>query len=104
VPDGQSFTRLASEFIPSDTPKAVPPGLLVRVLPQLIESSAGSPQLEVLPVLVVQDHIMLGSAIARVLDVEADMNVIAIARSGAEATRVASRATPAVGLIDLGED
>ncbi|HEY8862986.1 MAG TPA: hypothetical protein VIO37_02305 [Candidatus Dormibacteraeota bacterium] len=54
--------------------------------------------------LVVQDHIMLDSAIARVLDVEADMNVIAIARSGAEATRVASRATPAVGLIDLGED
>jgi len=47
---------------------------------------------------------VLGSAIARVLDVEADMNVIAIARSGAEATRVASRATPAVGLIDLGED
>jgi len=52
-------------------------------------------------VLVVQDHIMLGSAIARVLDVEADLTVIGIARTGAEATLVASRANPAVVLIDF---
>jgi DNA-binding NarL/FixJ family response regulator len=52
-------------------------------------------------VLVVQDHIMLGSAIARVLDVEADLRVIGIARTGAEATLVASRANPNVVLLDF---
>lgn len=51
--------------------------------------------------LVVQDHLMLGSAIARVLDVEADLNVIGVARTGSEAMLVASRATPAVALIDF---
>jgi DNA-binding NarL/FixJ family response regulator len=44
---------------------------------------------------------MLGSAIARVLDVEADLTVIGIARTGAEATLLASRANPAVVLIDF---
>jgi len=52
-------------------------------------------------VLVVQDHIMLGSAIARVLDVEADLTVIGIARTGAEATLIASRANPGVVLLDF---
>jgi len=52
-------------------------------------------------VLVVQDHIMLGSAIARVLDVEADLTVIGIARTGAEAALIASRANPGVVLIDF---
>lgn len=51
--------------------------------------------------LVVQDHIMLGSAIARVLDVEADLTVIGIARTGAEAALVASRSNPGVVLIDF---
>lgn len=51
--------------------------------------------------LVVQDHIMLGSAIARVLDVEADLTVIGIARTGAEAALIASRANPGVVLIDF---
>jgi two-component system nitrate/nitrite response regulator NarL len=52
-------------------------------------------------VLVVQDHIMLGSAIARVLDVEVDLTVIGIARTGAEAALIASRANPGVVLIDF---
>jgi DNA-binding NarL/FixJ family response regulator len=52
-------------------------------------------------VLVVQDHIMLGSAIARVLDVESDLIVIGIARTGAEAMLLASRANPAVVLLDF---
>jgi DNA-binding NarL/FixJ family response regulator len=52
-------------------------------------------------VLVVQDHIMLGSAIARVLDVEADLTVIGIARTGAEATSIASRSNPGVVLLDF---
>ncbi len=51
--------------------------------------------------LVVQDHIMLGSAIARVLDVEADLTVIGIARTGAEAALIASGANPGVVLIDF---
>src|SRR5258708_8663246 len=44
---------------------------------------------------------MLGSAIARVLDVEADLTVIGIARTGAEAALIASRANPGVVLIDF---
>src|SRR6202022_3266857 len=44
---------------------------------------------------------MLGSAIARVLDVEADLTVIGIARTGAEATLVASRENPKVVFLDF---
>jgi DNA-binding NarL/FixJ family response regulator len=44
---------------------------------------------------------MLGSAIARVIDVEPDLVVIGIARTGAEAALVAARANPAVVLIDF---
>jgi DNA-binding NarL/FixJ family response regulator len=61
----------------------------------------GDPRWEALQVLVVQDHIMLGSAIARVLEVEADLTVIGIARTGAEATVIASRANPGVVLLDF---
>jgi two-component system, NarL family, nitrate/nitrite response regulator NarL len=65
------------------------------------EPSKGGPRWEALQVLVVQDHIMLGSAIARVLDVEADLTVIGIARTGAEGALVASRSNPGVVLIDF---
>src|SRR4030081_2838410 len=65
------------------------------------EPSQGGPRWEALQVLVVQDHIMLGSAIARVLDVEADLTVIGIARTGAEATLIASRTNPGVVLVDF---
>ena len=44
---------------------------------------------------------MLGSAIARVLDVEADLTVIGIARTGADAALIASGANPGVVLIDF---
>jgi DNA-binding NarL/FixJ family response regulator len=44
---------------------------------------------------------MLGSAIARVLDVEADLTVIGIARTGAEAALVAAGSNPGVVLIDF---
>jgi DNA-binding NarL/FixJ family response regulator len=44
---------------------------------------------------------MLGTAIARVLGVESDLVVIGIARSGTEATLVASRSKPGVVLIDF---
>ena len=44
---------------------------------------------------------MLGSAIARVLEVEPDLVVIGIARSGSEAAVLASRANPSVALLDF---
>jgi DNA-binding NarL/FixJ family response regulator len=71
------------------------------VPPRSDETSERHPPWKALQVLVVQDHIMLGSAIARVLEVEADLVVIGIARSGAEATVLASRASPSVVLIDF---
>jgi len=60
-----------------------------------------NPPWKPLQVLVVQDHIMLGSAIARVLEVEPDLVVIGIARSGSEAAVLASRANPSVALLDF---
>jgi DNA-binding NarL/FixJ family response regulator len=44
---------------------------------------------------------MLGSAIARVLDVEPDIAVIGIARTGAEASRIALHGNPSVVLMDF---
>lgn len=51
-------------------------------------------------VLVVEDHPLLGSAIARFLDAEADLNVVGVARTGAEAASVAARERPDVVLMD----
>jgi DNA-binding NarL/FixJ family response regulator len=51
-------------------------------------------------VLVVEDHALLGSAIARFLDSEADLNVVGVARTGAEAASVAAREEPDVVLMD----
>jgi DNA-binding NarL/FixJ family response regulator len=52
-------------------------------------------------VLVVQDHPLLASAIARVLDNEEDVSVVAIARRGEEAAILAAQHTPAVVLMDF---
>jgi DNA-binding NarL/FixJ family response regulator len=52
-------------------------------------------------VLVVQDHPLLASAIARVLDNEDDLSVVAIARRGEEAAILAAQHTPAVVLMDF---
>jgi two-component system, NarL family, response regulator DevR len=52
-------------------------------------------------VLVVQDHPLLASAIARVLDSETDLAVCGIARQGGEATVLAAREKPAVVLMDF---
>jgi two-component system, NarL family, response regulator DevR len=53
-----------------------------------------------LRVLVVQDHPLLASAIARILESEADLTVCGIARSGAEAVAVSKREKAAVVLMD----
>jgi DNA-binding NarL/FixJ family response regulator len=52
-------------------------------------------------VLVVQDHPLLASAIARILDTQDDLTVCGIARGGAEAATLAAREIPAVVLMDF---
>jgi DNA-binding NarL/FixJ family response regulator len=52
-------------------------------------------------VLVVQDHPLLASAIARVLDSEEDLTVIGIARRGDEAAVLAAEQKPSVVLMDF---
>lgn len=52
-------------------------------------------------VLVVQDHPLLASAIARVIDSEEDLTVIGIARRGEEAAILAAEHGPSVVLMDF---
>jgi len=52
-------------------------------------------------VLVVQDHPLLASAIARVLESEDDMTVVGIARRGAQAAEMAASEKPSVVLMDF---
>ncbi|MHB8611905.1 MAG: response regulator [Candidatus Dormibacteraceae bacterium] len=52
-------------------------------------------------VLVVQDHPLLASAIARVLDSEADLTVCGVARRGDEAATLAAQENPTVVLMDF---
>jgi DNA-binding NarL/FixJ family response regulator len=51
--------------------------------------------------LIVQDHPLLASAIARILDSEADLTVAGVARRGDEAAAMAARQEPAVVLMDF---
>jgi DNA-binding NarL/FixJ family response regulator len=52
-------------------------------------------------VLVVQDHPLLASAIARVLNSEEDLTVVGIARRGDEAATLAAEQNPSVVLMDF---
>lgn len=52
-------------------------------------------------VLVVQDHPLLASAIARVLESEDDMTVVGIARRGDQAAAMAASEKPSVVLMDF---
>jgi DNA-binding NarL/FixJ family response regulator len=52
-------------------------------------------------VLVVQDHPLLASAIARALDSEDDLTVVGIARRGDEAATLAAEHNPSVVLMDF---
>jgi len=59
------------------------------------------PPISPVRVLVVQDHPLLASAIARVLDSEEDLTVVGIARRGDEAATLAAVHLPAVVLMDF---
>lgn len=52
-------------------------------------------------VLIVQDHPLLASAIARILESEDDLSVCGLARRGDEAAGMAAREKPAVILMDF---
>jgi DNA-binding NarL/FixJ family response regulator len=52
-------------------------------------------------VLIVQDHPLLASAIARILDSQEDLKVTGVARRGDEAAAVAARDKPTVVLMDF---
>ena len=52
-------------------------------------------------VLVVQDHPLLASAIAKILDSQEDLTVCAVARNGLEAAKLAGREEPDVVLMDF---
>jgi len=52
-------------------------------------------------VLVVQDHPLLASAIARVLESQDDLSVVGVARRADEAARLASETQPTVVLMDF---
>jgi len=59
------------------------------------------PTIAAITVLVVQDHPLLASAIARVLNNEVDLSVVGIARGGDEAALLAAEHKPAVVLMDF---
>jgi two-component system nitrate/nitrite response regulator NarL len=61
----------------------------------------GDGKTDAIRVLVVQDHPLLGSVIAGILASETDMDVCGIARSGADAAKVASRDKAAVVVMDF---
>ena len=52
-------------------------------------------------VLVVQDHPLLASAIAKILETQADLTVCGIARSGLDAAKLAAKEAPSVVLMDF---
>ena len=52
-------------------------------------------------VVIVQDHPLLASAIARILDCQPDLTVCGIARNGNEAALLAARQKPDVALLDF---
>ncbi|GAC1510140.1 MAG: response regulator transcription factor [Candidatus Dormibacteraceae bacterium] len=65
-------------------------------MPKLSQFSIGPSQ-----VLIVQDHPLLASAMARLLDSQEDLSVCGIARRGDEAARLAAQAQPSVVLMDF---
>lgn len=67
---------------------------------ELIPNTSSSP-VNPVRVLIVQDHPLLASAIARVLDTEEDLTVCGIARRADEAVRLAAQEQPSVVLMDF---
>jgi DNA-binding NarL/FixJ family response regulator len=66
-----------------------------------IEPERGQGGLTVLRVLIVQDHLLLASALAAILADEAGIEVCGIARTGAEAAQMAAREQATVVLMDF---
>jgi DNA-binding NarL/FixJ family response regulator len=65
-----------------------------------VEGSLGEPSRPI-RVLIVQDHPLLASAIARILESEGDLTVSGVARRGDEAAILAAREKPDVILMDF---
>jgi DNA-binding NarL/FixJ family response regulator len=65
------------------------------------KASAAESNPERVRVIIVQDHPLLASAIARILMTESDLVVCGIARSGSEAASLAAREKPDVALLDF---
>src|ERR1700737_4197656 len=66
-----------------------------------LERDLGDEGSTLLPVLVVQDHPMLASAITQILEAEAGGRVCGGSRTGAGAILMAAREKPAVVLMDF---
>jgi DNA-binding NarL/FixJ family response regulator len=70
-------------------------------LPDSQESPGGAPHPQRIRVIIVQDHPLLASSIARILESEPDLVVCGVARSGREAASLAAREKPDVALLDF---
>jgi len=66
-----------------------------------LAATLSAPAIAPVRVLVVQDHPLLASAIARVLESQADLCVCGIARRGEEAAEIAAAEKPSVVLMDF---
>jgi len=64
-------------------------------------SGHGEPAPRQVQVLIVQDHPLLASAIARVLEGEPDLAVSGVSASGADAVEAAAKKRPDVVLMDF---
>jgi DNA-binding NarL/FixJ family response regulator len=65
------------------------------------ETPKGTSQNQPVRVIVVQDHPLLASAIARILESEPDLTVCGIARNGGEAAPLAAQVKADVALLDF---
>jgi DNA-binding NarL/FixJ family response regulator len=65
------------------------------------EPADAAPRDQRVRVIIVQDHPLLASAIARVLEGQPDLSVRGIARSGSDAARLAARENADVALLDF---
>jgi DNA-binding NarL/FixJ family response regulator len=65
------------------------------------ETDHGTSQDQPVRVIVVQDHPLLATAIARILDSEPDLTVCGIARNGGDAASLAARVKADVALLDF---
>jgi two-component system nitrate/nitrite response regulator NarL len=78
-----------------------PSGVRVATMRNSEPMTGGEPNARQVQVLIVQDHPLLASAIARVLEGEPDLAVSGVSGSGAEAVASAARRRPDVVLMDF---